>query len=201
MHYSTVQYSTPPVLRVLNSIVILRHFSPLFFLIHFFPWLSCAFLSPLFSRSNIRPFCIYPILSFSFDIFLAFLLCSSCSFLVTLSIFVFLPSPVFTHPVTSLSPRSAPGRAATAGNLDRRRNNASCRPQHRIQIGFVLSTSCSESCGAVGTMGRGRDGVEWEEIRIGKEAVCMREQRAAPTRDRVTNCNKTMCTDCTRNAV
>jgi hypothetical protein len=42
-------------------------------------------------------------------------------------------------------------RAATAGKLDRRRNNASYRPQHRIQIGFVLSTSCSESCGDNGT--------------------------------------------------
>jgi hypothetical protein len=27
----------------------------------------------------------------------------------------------------------------------------------------------------VGTMGLGRDGVEWEEIRIGKEAVCRHE--------------------------
>jgi len=83
-----------------------------------------------------------------------------------LPVFVFLPSPVFTHLFTPsficflsfpdtlrtlLLAASAISRAATAGKLDRRRNNASYRPQHRIQIGFVLSTSCSESCGDNGT--------------------------------------------------
>jgi len=44
-------------------------------------------------------------------------------------------------------------------------------------------------------MGRGRDGVEWDEIRIGKEAVCRDEERAAPRCDRDTNCSVAMCTD------
>jgi hypothetical protein len=46
-------------------------------------------------------------------------------------------------------------------------------------------------------MGRGRDGAEWEEIRIGKEAVCRDEERAAPRCDRDTNCDEPMCTECT----
>jgi hypothetical protein len=95
-------------------------------------------------------------------------------------------------------------RAATAGKLDLRRNNASYRPQHRIQIGFVLSTSCSESCGDNGTgqrwcwMGGDKDweGGGLQRWRTSSTKVWPRHQLWCDDVHRLHNCKE--CTDCTR---